>query len=139
MLAYPARLKKQPEGGFLIKFRDVPEALAQGGTKEEALGLGESALITALGVYMEEGKPIPLPSEPRRGEILIPLRVENTCRVMFYEAMRRKAFTVKDVAEKMGVTVYKAKKLLHVTSQTTLDDLVRVALALDMQVISQIR
>ena len=35
--AYPVVLEKAPEGGFVVKFPDVPEALTQGDDKEEAL------------------------------------------------------------------------------------------------------
>lgn len=138
MLSYPARLKKQPEGGYVVKFRDVPEAITQGETREEAIEMAEDALITALSFYMEDNKPLPIPTLGRRGEVHIDLKVENTCRVMFYESMRRKGMTVKDLAVKMGVTPRTAQRLLKVTGKTSLNDLMRVACALDMRVVSQI-
>jgi predicted RNase H-like HicB family nuclease len=37
MRGYPAALITDPDGGFTVIFRDVPEAIAEGDIREEAL------------------------------------------------------------------------------------------------------
>ena len=37
MRAYPATLTPDPDGGFTVTFRDVPEAITEGDTRDEAL------------------------------------------------------------------------------------------------------
>ena len=37
MRAYPATLTPDPDGGFTVTFRDVPEAITVADTQEEAL------------------------------------------------------------------------------------------------------
>ena len=37
MLAYPVTLTPEKEGGYVVTFRDIPEAITQGETVEEAL------------------------------------------------------------------------------------------------------
>jgi predicted RNase H-like HicB family nuclease len=52
MLAYAATLTPDEEdGGFVVTFRDVPEAITQGGTLDEALHNAADALTVALEFY----------------------------------------------------------------------------------------
>ena len=36
-MRYPARFDLAPEGGFVVTFRDIPEAITQGDTEAEAM------------------------------------------------------------------------------------------------------
>lgn len=60
-------------GGFVVKFRDVPEALTQGKDFAEAVEMAQDALRTAMEFYDEDGKPRPAPSEPQQGDVAINL------------------------------------------------------------------
>ena len=44
MRPFPATLTPDPDGGFTVTFRDVPEAITEGDTREEALLRAEDAL-----------------------------------------------------------------------------------------------
>jgi antitoxin HicB len=46
--AYPATLTPDPDGGFTITFRDVPEAITEGYSREEAVLRAEDGLESAL-------------------------------------------------------------------------------------------
>jgi len=59
--------------GFVVKFRDVPEALTQGKDFAEAVEMAQDALRTAMEFYDEDGKPRPTPSEPQQGDVAISL------------------------------------------------------------------
>ena len=48
MRANPAALNLDPEGGFTVNLRDVPEAITEGDTLEEALLRAEDGLESAL-------------------------------------------------------------------------------------------
>ena len=48
----PAALIADPDGGFTATFRDVPEAITEGDTREEALLRAEDALESALEMYI---------------------------------------------------------------------------------------
>ena len=50
-LAYPVNLGRQEDGSILVSFPDIPEALTEGATEEEALAEAEDCLIAALGGY----------------------------------------------------------------------------------------
>lgn len=75
---YPAQLTESfsVEGfteGFAVQFRDVPEAITQGDTFEDAVCMAEDALKTAMQFYDEDNKPRPKPSEPQQGDVMIVL------------------------------------------------------------------
>ena len=52
MRAYPAALTPDPDGGFTVTFRNVPEAITEGDTQDEALLRAEDALESALAMYV---------------------------------------------------------------------------------------
>jgi antitoxin HicB len=61
MFRYPARLI--PDGsGFAVKFRDIPEALTCGATREEAIDMAGDALATAMDFYFEDERVVPMPA-----------------------------------------------------------------------------
>jgi antitoxin HicB len=87
MRAYPASLNPEPEGGFTVTFRDVPEAITEGDTWEEALLRAEDALESALAMYVAAKEPLPACSAPAPGEALVPLSALGMAKAALYEAM----------------------------------------------------
>jgi predicted RNase H-like HicB family nuclease len=73
MRAYPATLTPDPDGGFTVTFRDVPEAITEGDSREEALLRAEDALESALAMYIAAKEPLPAPSKAEAGEEMVPL------------------------------------------------------------------
>jgi len=63
--------------GFVVTFRDVPEAIIQGRNFIEAVDMAQDALRTAMEFYDEDGKPRPKPSEPRHGDVMIVFELLN--------------------------------------------------------------
>ena len=72
MLGYPVTLSKQ-KSGYTATFRDIPEALTAGRTRAAALDMAADALATAMEFYLEDRRPVPPPSKPRRGEDVVEL------------------------------------------------------------------
>ena len=64
--AYPCKLTADEEGGFVVTFPDVPEAVTGGGNRAEALAMAEDAFAVALAGYVHEGWDIPVPSHVGR-------------------------------------------------------------------------
>lgn len=62
IMRYPVNLIPSVEGGFVVSFPDIPEALTQGETRHGALQAAQSALVTAFEFYFDDNEPIPLPS-----------------------------------------------------------------------------
>jgi antitoxin HicB len=61
MFDYPVNLA--PDGDtVLVTFPDIPEAITFGETEEEALRQAVDALESALSFYVDQRKPLPVPS-----------------------------------------------------------------------------
>lgn len=78
MIYYPAQFEdclgvECFKCSIVVTFRDVPEAITQGDTFEDALDMAEDALRTAMEFYDEDGKIYPTPSEPQHGDVMIAL------------------------------------------------------------------
>ena len=56
---YSYRLERQENGWWLIRFPEIPEALTEGETEEEARANAADCVITALEGYMKAGRPLP--------------------------------------------------------------------------------
>ncbi len=63
MLSYPVRLSETAGGKVRVTFLDVPEAVAEADSKEEALYQAKFALEHSLGNYVLHGRPVPVPSD----------------------------------------------------------------------------
>ena len=69
---YPALFTTDPEvGGYMVTFRDLPEAYTQGDDETDAMSMGEEILGLVLEDYVLDGRPIPEPSAAEPGERLI--------------------------------------------------------------------
>ena len=69
--SYPARIDSFHERAFIVTFRDVPEAVTAGTSREEALHRANGVLREALDGYVQLGRQLPTPSAPEPGEALI--------------------------------------------------------------------
>lgn len=113
MVAYAANLTPDEEdGGFVVTFRDVPEAITGGDTIEEALVQAADALAVALEFYAEDGRPLPEASEPRRGEHLITLSALVVAKLELYRRMCETGTTRVALAAMLGVDERAVRRLL---------------------------
>jgi len=72
--AYPVTLTQSTDlGGFVVTFKDVPEAITQGEDLPDALWQAADCLEEAIAGRIRRGDVIPAPSKPRRGQRLVPV------------------------------------------------------------------
>ena len=62
MLGYHATLTPNGEGGFVVSFKDVPEALTEIWSMDEFEATAKDCLITAIDFYIEDHRLFPLPT-----------------------------------------------------------------------------
>jgi antitoxin HicB len=124
---YPAVLTEDPAGGFVVSFRDIPEALTQGEDEKEALEMAEDALINALDFYFDDQRPVPLPSKAKRGERLVGLPLSIAAKVLLLNEMLAQNIRPADLARRMNVLPQEVHRLLSLDHKTKIDT---VALAL---------
>lgn len=75
MMRYAVNIEPT-ETGFFVRCPDIPEALTEGRTLDEALEMAKDAIETALEFYVEDGRPFPMPTPPREGDYLIIVNTE---------------------------------------------------------------
>lgn len=68
---YPARLRPDDSGEFVVSFRDLPECLTSGLDEVAASMEARDALEEAIAGRLDDGEPFPAPSVQRPGERLI--------------------------------------------------------------------
>ena len=63
MYVYPAIFKPCTEGGYAVRFPDLPGTNSQGADLSEAINMARDALAIMLDCLDEDGSPFPAPSE----------------------------------------------------------------------------
>ncbi|MBC3211388.1 type II toxin-antitoxin system HicB family antitoxin [Serratia fonticola] len=129
-MRYPVDL--QPDsGGYVVSFPDIPEALTQGDTREEALAMALDALITAFDFYFEDNQSIPLPSEVTGDYVEVPLSVAS--KVLMLNALIESGLTRVELADRIGIKKQEVNRLINLQHSTKIDAIQRAMNALGKQ------
>ena len=84
--SYKATLAPDPDGGFLVTFDDVPEAITAGSDRAEALANAREALGLALLGILQAGRDLP----PARAHEGVPVAVDAAVAAKLASALTRK-------------------------------------------------
>jgi antitoxin HicB len=133
MLRYPAKFKLANEGGFVVTFRDIPEAIIEGESIEDAMIQARGALETALDFYFDDRREIPAPSKARRGERLIELPASLSAKVLLLNEMVRQRVRPADLARRLHTTPQEVTRLTDVRHRTRIDSIAAALQALGKQ------
>jgi len=120
MLSYPARLTRDGDG-FMVSFPDIPEALTGARSREEALAMAADALTTAMDFYFEDRRPVPAPSAPRRGQVVIDLPPSVGAKVLLLNEMLAQGKRPVDLARLMNVRPQEVNRLTTLRHPTKID------------------
>ena len=99
--------------GFVATFPDVPGAITGSFTFQETLILAEDCLVAALGAYIDRQRDLPIPSPMQDGQELLTVQPVIAAQLDLYTAMRKQNISRADLAERLGISVAKASKLLR--------------------------
>lgn len=128
-MKYPATFTPTDEGGFVVTFRDIPEAITQGDDEADALAMATDVLATAMEFYFEDRRPVPLPSLAKDGEHLVALPLSVSAKVLLLNRMLKNDVRPADLARLMGVLPQEVTRLMNLKHNTKIDT---VAHALDV-------
>lgn len=134
MLDYPVILEAQPEGGFVVTFPDVPEAITQGEDEDEALMYAIDALESALSFYVDDRKPLPRPSKPKRGQRTVRPSALECAKLGVYQAMTTQGVKKAELARRLGWHMPQVDRLFDLKHASRLDQIEAAARALGKQV-----
>ncbi|HEY1160114.1 MAG TPA: type II toxin-antitoxin system HicB family antitoxin [Terracidiphilus sp.] len=127
MLRYPAHFEAAEEGGFVVTFPDIPEAITQGEDREDALRHGADALESALEFYFEDRRPVPAPSKPKRGQPVVELPASVAAKVLLLNEMVLQKIRPVDLARRLQMTPQEVTRLIDLRHTSRIDG---IALAL---------
>lgn len=75
---YPAKFARdRKDGGFVVTFRDLPEAITQAGSMPQCLDAAAGALQAAVAGRIVDSLGIPVASRARRVELVRRLRINE--------------------------------------------------------------
>lgn len=135
MRAYPAALTPDPDGGFTVTFRDVPEAITEGDTREEALLRAEDALESALAMYVAAGEPLPVSSELEPGEALVPLSALGMAKTALYDAMREQRVGRAELARRLRWHLPQVSRVLDLRHASKMEQVEAALAALGLRLV----
>ena len=123
MLDYPVILEAQTEGGFVVKFPDIPEAITQGEDEEEALMYAVEALESALSFYVNDRALLPKPSKPKRGQPTVCPSALECAKLGVYQAMTEQGIKKAELARRLGWHLPQVDRLFDLNHASRLDQL----------------
>ena len=132
-MKYPALFTETPEGGYTVTFRDIPEAITEGQTLEEAREMAADALLTAMDFYFEDGRAVPDPSAPEAGEELVALPLSAWAKVKLLNLRIEKNARPADIARAMGIKPQEVTRILDLHHATKIDTLAAAFHAMDSE------
>ncbi len=66
-------------GGYVVTFPDVPEAMTQGDSYDEAMEMAKDVLESSVEIYIEKSQPFPMPSDIKDGQPFVQILLSSTC------------------------------------------------------------
>lgn len=120
-MKFPAKFAPAKEGGFVVTFPDIPEAITQGDHEADAMRAAQDALETALDFYFEAGRPVPAPSVPRRGQRMVELPASVSAKVLLLNEMISQNVRPAELARRLRVTPQEVTRLIDLRHTTKID------------------
>ncbi|MGQ0750641.1 MAG: type II toxin-antitoxin system HicB family antitoxin [Betaproteobacteria bacterium] len=128
---YPVKLTRdRKDGGYVVTCRDLPEAITQGNTIEEALSESEGALQAAIEGRIEDGLEVPAPSRARRGERMVSTPITTALKAAVFLEMQKQGVSKSELARRMQVHEKEARRMLDPHHPTRVPTLERALAAL---------
>ena len=131
---YPAKFTPDADGGFVVTFRDVPEAITQGETIEECREQAAGALQAAIETYIERRMPIPVPAPAKRGEHMVSLPTRTALKASVYIGMIERHMSNVALAKVLHVNEKEVRRMLDPGHPTKAEALERALAAMGKRV-----
>ncbi|WP_444889321.1 type II toxin-antitoxin system HicB family antitoxin [Microbulbifer sp. DLAB2-AA] len=122
MYDFPVVLTKaESRAGVWVVCPDVPELNSAGNTAEEALEQARDGLIRALSLYIDNRRPIPMPSEPEPDQPVIHLPALVAAKVALWNAMQEQGMRKADLARLLECSQAQVDRLLDLKHSSKLE------------------
>jgi antitoxin HicB len=112
MLSYPVNLELDTNNSYLVTFPDIPEAISAGDDEDEALLNALDALESAIEIYFNEKRELPMPSKPKKGQPVVILPALVVSKVLLANEMLRQGVRKAELARRLNVHMPQVDRLL---------------------------
>jgi antitoxin HicB len=111
----------ETDGGFVVTFRDIPEAITQGETREDALAMALDALEVAMEFYFEDKRSVPMPSKQKRGELAVELPPSLSAKILLLNEMLKQNIRPAELARRLKTTPQEVNRLTNLRHTSRID------------------
>lgn len=118
---FKANVEVDPDGGYLVTFADVPEAITHGETLDEAKTSAQEALGLALRGIVQEGGNIPRPTATAGEPIAV--NAEDAVKLAVIEAFREAKISQREFARRLGKAENEVRRILDPDHRSKLSQL----------------
>jgi antitoxin HicB len=129
MFDYPVILTPD-DGTMLVTFPDVPEAITFGEDTDEALLQAVDALESALSFYVDDRKPLPTPSKPKRRQHTVRPSALECAKLGVYQAMTEQGIKKAELARRLGWHMPQVDRLFDLKHASKFEQIEAAAQAL---------
>lgn len=123
--SFPATLTTDlDDGGYLVTFRDLPEAITQGDSVENALQEACDCIEEAIAARIDDRLDIPEPSELLENEYLITVPMQTALKAALIVAMSESKMNQVQLANVLNVDEKEVRRILdphHGTKLATME------------------
>ncbi len=133
---FPATLTPDTDdGGFVVTFRDLPEAITQGDSIEEALQEASDCLDEAIAARIDDNMDIPYPSNNKQAhEYLVSVPLQTALKAAVALAMRESNMTQVELAKALNTKPREVRRILNPYHGTKLTKMEQTLAALGKKV-----
>jgi antitoxin HicB len=125
---YGARFEPGDEGGIVVSFPDVPEAITQGEDEADAAKQAQESLGLALLTYPRRGLAAPDAKTRVRGLVRIAVAPEVAAKIAVLEAFAKSGISKSELARRLRKDEKEVRRILdprHATKLATLTEALR--------------
>lgn len=137
--AFPARFSRAPEGGWVIRFRDLPDAISQAEGDEDPIDIAEGCLQATIEGRLLYGEPIPEPSAAVAGEILVAVPIETATKAALLAAVQASGGSRVALAKALKMDEKELRRMLDPRHASKLPRVARVLKALGKELLLTVR
>jgi antitoxin HicB len=134
VLQYPAVLKQDDNGTWLVTFPDFDDAVTFGETQEEALTHAVDALETVIASRIKHKLDIPRPSAAR-GRPLVSIPPLTAAKALLYKELREQNVSIRQLARRLDCEYPVAHRLVDMSRKTQVNEIARALQVLGKRVI----
>lgn len=133
-LGYPVQIYSNKVGGWIVKFRDIPEAFTEIWSMDELQDTALDCLVTAMDFYIEDGRKFPAPSKGEEGDRFIDVPASVRAKILLLNTMINDNIRPVDLARKMKVRTQDVTRILNISHTTKIDTLEQAFKALNKHI-----